>query len=268
MSPFDYARAKTVQEAVSYLADNPDAKLLAGGMSLLSAMKLRLAAPTRLIDLADIPDIRGVQLESNELVIGAMTRHADVAASPIVKRCIPALAALAGGIGDRQVRNRGTIGGSIANADPAACYPAAVLGLNATVVTNRRRIAGDEFFLGLFETALEPGEMVTSVRFPIPEKAAYVKFHQQASRFALVGVMAAIMPKKEVRIAVTGAKASVFRAAEIEAALSHRFDPEQVLGVKLPVADMNTDLHADAEYRAHLVSVIAARAVDCINRMH
>ncbi|MDB5797290.1 MAG: carbon monoxide dehydrogenase [Paucimonas sp.] len=268
MHQFSYVRPTSLEEALRALQHSPEALPLAGGMSLLSAMKLRLAAPTHLVDLAGVPQLCGVREEGSSLVVGAMTRHAEVAASPIVKRCIPALAALAAGIGDRQVRNRGTIAGSIANADPAADYPSAVLGLNATIVTSRREIAGDDFFTGLFETALAPGELITAVRFPIPQKAAYVKFHQPASRFALVGVFAAIDRKGAPRIAVTGAKAFAFRALEVEEIIrQHGLAPDAVLGLQLSAQDMNHDLHADAEYRAHLVAVIASRAVDCLLRV-
>ncbi len=266
MNLFKYVRATSVQDAARLLNEEPEARLLAGGMSLLSAMKLRLAAPSHLVDLAGIAGLSGIAMEQGELVIGAMTSHANVARSALVKTWIPALADLAGGIGDRQVRNRGTIGGSIANADPAACYPAAVLGLGATIVTNKRRIAADDFFLGLFETALEADEMITAVNFPVPKRAAYVKFHQPASRFALVGVMAVIDRHGAPRVAVTGARASVYRASEVEAALSSGQSAQAVMAIRLADNDMNSDLHADAAYRAHLVSVISARAVEQLSR--
>ena len=267
MNLFKYIRPSSIRQAAQWMQDEPDARLLAGGMSLLSMMKLRLATPSHLVDLAGIGGLSGIAVDGNALVIGAMTRHADVAASAEVRRLIPALAELAGGIGDRQVRNRGTIGGSVANADPAACYPAAVLGLDATIVTSKRQIPAHQFFLGVLETALEPDELITALRFPIPQKAAYVKFHQPASRFALVGVMAAIDANGKPRIAVTGAKSSVFRASQIEAVLQNGLRPDEVLKVRLPHDDMNSDLHADAEYRAHLVPVIASRAVDGLIRM-
>ena len=261
MNLFKYKRPDSIQDATQLVRDQPEARFLAGGMSLLSAMKLRLAAPSHLVDLAAINGLSDIALDQDELVIGAMTRHADVAGSAQVRQLIPALAHLAGGIGDRQVRNRGTIGGSVANADPAACYPAAVLGLDATVVTNKRRIAAADFFRGLFETALAPDELITAVRFPIPKAASYVKFHQPASRFALVGVMAVIDRMGAPRVAVTGAKASVYRVGEFEAVLRSGLSSPAVLAIRLQADDMNNDLHADAEYRAHLVSVIAARAI-------
>lgn len=268
MNRFAYLRAASMEDVVRVMRQAPEARPLAGGMSLLSAMKLRLSAPTHLIDLAGVPGLTGMREEAGAIVIGAMTRHAEVAASPLVRRVIPALAALAEGIGDRQVRNRGTIGGSVANADPAACYPAAVLGLGATVITNRREIPAEAFFLGLFETALGVDEIITAVRFPVPRKAAYVKFHQPASRFALVGVFAALNAAGAPRVAVTGARACVFRASQIEEVMRIKgLDVEAVLQTRIPPDDMNQDLHADAQYRAHLVSVIASRAVDCLARM-
>jgi carbon-monoxide dehydrogenase medium subunit len=190
-----------------------------------------------------------------------MTRHADVAASPDVKEAIPALAILAEGIGDPLVRNRGTIGGSVANADPAADYPAAVLGLGATVITNRRGIPGDDFFTGLFETALEPGEVIIAVRFPVPERAGYIKFPNPASRFAIVGVFVAKTRRGSVRVAVTGAGSFVFRLADAEARLTRHFAPEALDGLVVSEDGLNTDIHASAEYRAHVISVMAKRAV-------
>ncbi len=224
-------------------------------------MKLRLASPSTLIDVARIPGMADIRIEGNEVVIGAAARHADVAANADVRQRIPALAALAEGIGDRQVRAMGTIGGSLANDDPAACYPAAVLGLNATVVTDRRTIAADDFFKGLYETALEPDELITAVRFPVPEKAAYIKFRNPASRFALVGVMVA-RTGGNVRVAVTGAADSVFRCQPLEQALSANFTPAAAKAVKVDPSRLNADLHASAEYRAHLIPVLAARAVE------
>ncbi|CAG9183420.1 Carbon monoxide dehydrogenase medium chain [Cupriavidus laharis] len=261
MYAFQFERAADAKAAVAKLKADPDAKFLAGGQSLLAAMKLRLASPSTLIDVAHIPGMADIRVEGNEVVIGAAARHADVAANAEVRQRIPALAALAEGIGDRQVRAMGTIGGSLANDDPAACYPAAVLGLNATVVTDRRTIAADDFFKGLYETALEPDELITAVRFPIPEKAAYIKFRNPASRFALVGVMVS-RTGGNVRVAVTGAADSVFRCQPLEQALSASFTPAAAKAVKIDPSHLNADLHASAEYRAHLIPVLAARAVE------
>ncbi|WER46429.1 xanthine dehydrogenase family protein subunit M [Cupriavidus sp. WKF15] len=261
MYAFQFERAADAKAAVAKLKADPDAKFLAGGQSLLAAMKLRLAAPSTLIDVARIPGMADIRVEGNDVVIGAAARHADVAANADVRQRIPALAALADGIGDRQVRAMGTIGGSLANDDPAACYPAAVQGLGATVVTDRRTIAADDFFKGLYETALEPDELITAVRFPIPEKAAYIKFRNPASRFALVGVMVA-RTGGNVRVAVTGAADSVFRCQPLEQALSASFTPAAAKAVKVDPSRLNSDLHASAEYRAHLIPVLAARAVE------
>ena len=233
---------------------------MAGGMSLLPVLKQRLARYSDIVDLAAVSDLVGIRREADALVIGAMTRHAVVAASAEVKAAIPALAVLAGGIGDPLVRNRGTIGGSIANADPAADYPSAVLGFGATVVTNRREIAGDGFFTGFFQTELEPGEIITAVRFPIPERAGYAKFPHPASRFAVVGVMV-VKTATGVRVAVTGAGPYVFRVPQMEAALTKDFSLAALDGVTVDDAGLNTDLFASAEYRAHMVSVMAKRAV-------
>jgi len=261
MYAFQFERAADAKAAVAKLKADPDAKFLAGGQSLLAAMKLRLAAPSTLIDVARIPGMADIRVDGNEVVIGAAARHADVAANADVRQRIPALAALADGIGDRQVRAMGTIGGSLANDDPAACYPAAVLGLGATVVTDRRTIAADDFFKGLYETALEPDELITAVRFPVPEKAAYIKFRNPASRFALVGVMVA-RTGGSVRVAVTGAADSVFRCQPLEQALAASFTPAAAKAAKVDPSRLNTDLHASAEYRAHLIPVLAARAVE------
>lgn len=261
MYTFQFERAADAKAAVAKLKADPDAKFLAGGQSLLAAMKLRLSAPSTLIDVARIPGMSDIRVEGNEVVIGAAARHADVAANAEVRQRIPALAALAEGIGDRQVRAMGTIGGSLANDDPAACYPAAVLGLGATVVTDRRSIAADDFFKGLYETALEPDELITAVRFPVPEKAAYIKFRNPASRFALVGVMVA-RTGGNVRVAVTGAADSVFRCQPLEQALAANFTAAAAKAVKVDPSRLNADLHASAEYRAHLIPVLAARAVE------
>lgn len=261
MYAFQYQRPASLDEAAALLAKPDGGKALAGGQSLLASMKLRLASPGELVDLGGLTGLRGVELKGSELVVGAMTTHAEVAASKAVREALPALAALAAGIGDRQVRAMGTLGGSIANNDPAADYPAAVLGLGATVVTNKRRIAADDFFRGLYETALEAGELVVSVSFPLPKRAAYVKFQQPASRFALVGVMVSQAAGGAVRVAVTGAGSSVFRVAEMERALSANFAPAAIGGIRVAADALNSDLHASAEYRAHLVGVLAQRAV-------
>jgi aerobic carbon-monoxide dehydrogenase medium subunit len=259
MYAFEYQRAKSVADAATAIAQS-GGKALAGGQSLVGAMKLRLANPGTVVDLAGIAELKGIRKEGDAIVIGAMTTHAEVASSAMVKQAIPALAALAEGIGDRQVRNRGTLGGSIANNDPAADYPAGVLALNATVQTNKRKIAADDFFKGMYETALGEDEIITAVRFPIPQKAAYMKFPQPASRFALVGVFVA-QTGSGVRVAVTGAAAHVHRATAIESALAKSFTADAAKAVKIPADHLNSDLHGSAEYRAHLVAVLAGRAV-------
>jgi aerobic carbon-monoxide dehydrogenase medium subunit len=258
MYTFDYERPASVADAARLAGSG--AKLLAGGQTLLASMKLRLANPPTLADLGGIGSLAGIRRDGPALIIGAMTRHAAVAASAEVRAAIPALADLAGGIGDRQVRAMGTLGGSVANNDPAACYPSAVLGLGATVVTDRRSIAADEFFQGLFATALADGEVITEIRFPVPRRAAYVKFKQPASRFALVGVFVA-QTDSGVRVAVTGTGNGVFRHKALEAALGASFTAQAAAGVPIDATDMNGDLHGSAEYRANLVSVLAQRAV-------
>lgn len=265
MYDFDYRKPKSLDDAAAALSQNEDFKLLAGGMSLLPVLKLRLARYSGIVDLGAVEKLKGIRRDGDALVIGTMTPHAEVAASHGVARTIPALAALAGGIGDPLVRNRGTLGGSIANADPAADYPAALVGLGATVVTTQRTIPADEFFLGLFETALQPGEIIVEVRFPIPEAAGYTKLRQPASRFALVGVFVA-RSSSGVRVAVTGAGPSVFRFEEAEAALSERFDAALLDGLTVSSDSLNTDIHASAEYRAHCVAVMTRRAVEKANR--
>lgn len=262
MYAFDYKRPASVNDAKAALGN--DARYLAGGQSLIQAMKLRLSQSETLVDLGGIADLKGIKVDGGNVVIGAMATHAAVGASADVKRANPALAELAGGIGDPMVRNMGTIGGSIANADPAACYPAGVLALNATIHTNQRTIPADAFFTGLYETALQPGEMITAVSFPPAQKAAYVKYRQPASRFALVGVFVA-QTAAGVRVAVTGAKGHVFRATEIEAALAKSFTPEAAKAVKMPTTDINSDMHGSAEYRAAMISVMASRAVAAAN---
>ena len=259
MYSFELHKADSVANAAALLAQS-GGKPLAGGQSLVAAMKMRLAQPTALVDLSGIAELKGIRKEGDNLVIGAMTRHAEVAASKVAQEAIPALAALAEGIGDRQVRNMGTLGGSLANNDPAACYPAAVLGLGATIHTNKRKIAADDFFKGMYETALADGELITSVSFPIPKKAAYMKFVQPASRFALVGVFVA-QTGGGVRVAVTGAAPSVFRAKPLEDALTKNFSADAAKAVKIADASLNNDLHGSPAYRAHLVSVMASRAV-------
>ena len=258
MYAFDYQRPTTRSDAVA--AGGGEARFLAGGQSLIQAMKLRLSMSERLVDLGAVADLKGITVENDGVTIGAMVTHAAVAASADVQRVNPALADLARGIGDPMVRNMGTLGGSVANADPAACYPAAVLGLGALVRTNQRTIAGDAFFTGLFETALQPGELIVSVSFPSPQKAAYVKYKQPASRFALVGVFVSQM-KDGVRVAVTGAKSSVFRATPIEQALTQSFTPEAAKAVQMPTDGINGDMHGSPEYRAAMISVMASRAV-------
>jgi carbon-monoxide dehydrogenase medium subunit len=261
MHDFKYHKPKTLDEAVKAVAGNEDFKVLAGGMSIIPALKMRLARVSGLVDLGAVAALKGIRREGDALVIGAMTPHADVATSPVVAGLIPALAALAEGIGDPLVRNRGTMGGSLANADPAADYPAGVLGLDATLKTSRRSIPADAFFLGLFQTALAPGEIITEVSFPVPEAAAYFKFPQPASRFALVGVFVA-KARAGVRVAVTGAAPWAFRWKEAEAALAKRFDPAALEGLQVDAANLNSDIHASAEYRAHCVTVMAKRAVE------
>ena len=260
MYNFDYVRPASLKEVDTALKGASEPKLLAGGMTLIPTLKQRLASPDKLVDLGGIGDLKGIKVTGDTVTIGAMTTHGAVAASKEVAKAIPALAALADGIGDPAVRNRGTIGGSISNNDPAADYPAALVGLGATVETTKRKIAADDFFTGLFETALEPGEIVTAVSFPIPEKAGYSKFPNPASRYAIVGVFAA-KTKGGVRVAVTGAGPCVFRAAEMEKALGAKFSPDAVANIKVAPKDFNSDIHASAEYRAHLVTVMAKRAV-------
>jgi carbon-monoxide dehydrogenase medium subunit len=260
MYAFEYQRPSSV-DAAAAAVQGADARYLAGGQSLVQAMKLRLSSAERLVDLGAVAALSGITVSSTHVTIGAMTRHAAVAASADVQRAIPALADLAGGIGDQMVRNLGTLGGSLANADPAACYPAAVLGLGATIRTNRREIAGDAFFTGLYETALEPGELIVSASFAIPQRAAYVKFKQPASRFAMVGVMVS-QSASGVRVGVTGARAHAFRCAELEAALGASFTAAAAAGVKLASDGMNADLHASSEYRAAMVVTMTKRAVE------
>lgn len=260
MRNFNYHRPSETSAAVDLLKASPEASVIAGGMTLLPTLKHRLATPSDLIDLAKIPALTGIKRDGNDIVIGAMTRHAEVAASEDVKSAIPALADLASGIADPAVRNRGTIGGSISNADPAADYPAAVVGLNATIVTTERQIAADDFFVGFFTTALEPGEIVTEIRFPIPEKARYLKMRHPASGYAVVGVMVA-RTAGGVRVAVTGAGPSAFRITEMEQALDAEFSTKAISSILVPSEDLMGDMHCSAEYRADMVAVFAKRAV-------
>ena len=259
MQAFAYSNPSALADAAqASRADN--AKLIAGGQSLLPSMKLGLAAPEALIDLSAIAELKGISVSATTVRIGAMVTHADVGANAEVTRAIPALADLASHIGDRQVRNRGTLGGSLANNDPAACYPAAALGLGATIHTNTRNIAADDFFKGLYETALGEGEIITAVSFPVPHKAAWQKFKQPASRFSLVGVFVSSGPQG-VRVAVTGAGAGVFRAKSLEAKLSAQWSAAALDGATVSADGLNTDLHGSAEYRAALIPVLAKRAV-------
>lgn len=262
MYQFEYARAESVDQAAKMLADG--AQLLAGGQTLLASMKQRLAQPETLLDLGDLSDLSGICEDGNALVIGAMTRHQQVATDPLVLKKIPALAHLAGGIGDKQVRAMGTLGGSVANNDPAACYPSAVLALNATVITNRREIAADEFFQGLYATALEADELITAIRFPIPRKAAYAKFKQPASRYALVGVFVT-QSDDGVRVAITGAGNGVFRHSGLEHALGGEFSPQAIVHIQIDDSELSGDLHATAAYRAQLIKVQTQRAVATAN---
>jgi carbon-monoxide dehydrogenase medium subunit len=261
MYPFTYHRPDSLAKAAALAAD-AEAKVLAGGMTLLPTMKQRLAAPAQIIDINGLVDLSGIHVAGGKVTIGAMTRHADVAASAEVRKAIPALADLAGWIGDPSVRHRGTIGGSVANNDPAADYPAACLALGATIVTNKREIAADDFFTGMFDTALEAGELITKIVFPVPQKAAYQKFRNPASRYAIVGVFVA-KTAGGVRVAVTGAgENGVFRAASFEEALGKDFSAKAIEKVAASASGLNSDIHADAVYRAHLIGVMTRRAVE------
>lgn len=256
-----YIRAGNLAQAQQLIQDNPEATLLAGGQTLVLTLRQRLARPSHLIDIAHLSELQGIAAEGNQLLIGAGTRHADVAANIEIRRRIPGLAHLAEAIGDPAVRHMGTIGGSVANSDPAADYPAAVLGLGATVHTSQRAIAADDFFTGLFETALQRGEIITRIAFPVPRRSGYAKFPQPASHFALVGVFVAQFADDSVRVAVTGAGPRVSRASDIEAALRGNFTPAAAEQVGMSSDGLNSDIHASPEYRAHLIPVFAARAV-------
>ena len=257
---FTYRRASSVADAEQQFASGSDAKFLAGGQTLIPTMKQRLASPAQLIDISGIEELSFIRADRDSLVIGSGAKHATVASSPEVQRLVPALAELAEMIGDPAVRHLGTLGGSLANNDPAADYPAAALALSACIRTTRRTIAADEFFTGMFSTALEDGEIIIEVTFPVPELAGYAKFPNPASRYALAGVFVA-RTKTGVRLAVTGAGSSVFRLPQMEAALTRNFQPDALSGIAVPCGDLNSDIHASAEYRAHLVSVMARRAV-------
>lgn len=257
-----YHSADSIQNATATLGGAEDGKYLAGGQTLIPTMKQRLAAPSDLVDVSGVAEMRGISVDGDTVTIGASCTHAEVAGSADVAAAIPALAALAGGIGDPAVRARGTIGGSVANNDPAADYPAGCLGLGATIVTDKREIAADDFFVGMFETALDDGEIITAVKFPKASKAAYAKFPNPASRYAMVGVMAA-HAADGVRVAVTGAGSNgVFRHAAMEAALGSDWSSAAAQAVSTNAGDMMSDIHGSSEYRAHLVGVMAGRAVD------
>jgi carbon-monoxide dehydrogenase medium subunit len=265
MYDFAYHRPKTLAEATAALKGKDEARAMSGGMTLIPTLKQRLAKPTDVVDLGGVKELAGIKVDGNNVVVGGMTRHYDVSVSADVKKVIPALAYLAGHIGDPAVRNRGTMGGSVANNDPAADYPAAVLALNATVTTNSRTIKADDFFKGLFETALEDGELVTSISFPKADKAGYMKFPNPASRYAMVGVFVA-KTGNTVRVAVTGAGPCVFRVKAMEDALAKNFSSDAIKDIKVPADGLNSDIHGSAEYRAHLVTVMARRAVDQANK--
>lgn len=260
MYSFNYVKANSLREAREFLKSNPDARPLAGGMTLIPTLKARLAQPSHLVDIGALEELRGIELQGSTLSIGAATRHNDVLRSEKVRQAIPALAELAGRIGDPAVRNLGTMGGSLANNDPAADYPAAALGLNAKIVTDRREIAADDFFQGMFTTALEPGELIVRIAFPVPKRAAYEKFAHPASGYAMTGVFVA-ETTSDIRVAVTGAGPGVFRWKEAEAALAQKFAADAVAGLRMPPDELNEDIHASRDYRANLVNVLTKRAV-------
>jgi carbon-monoxide dehydrogenase medium subunit len=260
MYDFAYHKPTSVADAVKLLAADPEAKPISGGHTLLPALKHRLNRPSALVDLSGIAELKGIRREGDTIVIGAMARHVEVATDATIAAAIPALSRMAGTIGDTQVRNRGTMGGSLANNDPAADYPAAVLALGGTLVTNARRIAADDFFQGMFTTALDPAELLVAIRLPVPEKCGYAKMKNPASRYSMAGVFVAKGPAG-VRVAVNGAGPGVFRVAAMEQALAANWSPESVAGISIPSDGLNSDIHASAEYRAHLVTVMAKRAV-------
>ena len=261
MFQFNYLKAKSLADAAALAKANPDAKLMSGGMTLLPTLKQGLAQPSHLIDIGGLSELSGIEVKGDTLVIGAATRHYDVASSAVVRKAIPALAYLANQIGDPQVRNRGTLGGSVANNDPAADYPSAVLGLGATVHTSKRKIAADEFFQGMFTTALEQGEILTAIEFPIPAKAGYAKMKNPASRYVMAGAFIVKTKAGAVRVAINGAAPCVFRQAAMEQALGATWSADAVAGIKQDADGLNSDIHGSAEYRAHLVTVMAKRAV-------
>ena len=260
MQDFNYHRPTSVEAAVSLLRGAPDAKLLSGGMTIIPTMKQRLASPSDVIDLTGV-GLSGITVEGASVTIKACTVHEMVATDKALRKAIPGLADLAASIGDPHVRNRGTVGGSIANNDPAADYPAALVGLKATVITNQRQIAAEKFFVAMFETALADDEIVTAIRFETPKRSGYAKFPNPASRYAMTGVFVAEFAPGEVRVAVTGAGDKVFRATVMEQALAKDFRPEALAGITVPAANLLSDMHASADYRAHLVNVMAKRAV-------
>jgi aerobic carbon-monoxide dehydrogenase medium subunit len=260
MYDFEYHKPSSVADAVKLLSADPDARPISGGQTLLPGLKHRLNRPTYLVDLSGIAELKGIKREGDKIIVRAMTKHFEVENSAEIKSAIPALAWMAGHLGDVQVRNRGTMGGSVANNDPAADYPAAVLALDATVVTDKRRIAADDFFQGMFTTALEPGELLTAIEFPIPEKAGYAKMRNPASRYVMAGVFVA-KTRGGVRVVVNGAGPGVFRQSEMEQALASNWSPDAVAGIKQAADGLNSDIHGSAEYRAHLVTVMAKRAV-------
>ena len=259
MFSFQYRKAKTLKEAADFLAKDDEAKPLSGGMTLIPTLKARLANPTQLIDLNGISELSGIEVKDGALIIGAATRHQQVASSKVVRDALPALADLAAHICDPQVRNRGTLGGSVANNDPAADYPSAVLGLNAKVITNKREIAAEDFFQGMFATALEPGELIVRIAFPLPKKAAYAKFPHPASGYAMAGVFIA-QTASGIRVAVTGAGPGVFRWTEAEQALTKSMSAAALEKLTLAADDLNEDIHGTREYRAQLAKVMAIRA--------
>lgn len=260
MENFEYHRPSKLADAVKLIKAKKDGKLMSGGMTLIPTMKQGLATPSDIIDLTGLKNT-GVKVTKTKVTIMAGTTHAEVAENKDLKKALPALAALAGNIGDPHVRHRGTIGGSVANADPAADYPAALLALNAKVVTDSRTIEADKFFKGLFETALRANEIIKQIEFEIPARSAYSKFPNPASRYAMVGVFVADFGKKGVRVGVTGAKGSAYREKAMEKALSANFSADALVGVNVKADDMNSDIHGSTEYRAHLVDVMAKRAV-------
>ena len=261
MFEFSYLKAKSLADASAFIAAHPDAKLLAGGMTLLPTLKQRLAQPSHLVDIGGLAELSGVELKAGRLAVGAATRHHDVATSAVVKKAIPALAYLASLIGDPQVRNRGTLGGSVANNDPAADYPSALLALGATIVTTKREIAADDFFQGMFATALEEGEIIVRIVFPVPKRAAYEKFPHPASGYAMAGAFVA-ETAAGVRVAVTGAGPGVFRWSDAESALAKNLSPASLEKLTVDPTDLNEDFHATREYRANLAKVMAKRAVE------